>query len=93
MSQTYISGTHRSGPALIIEFGPRGIDGICVLHPEDLELIREMKPKGTVYFQDEQKVQWKVYLSDTGYLLFEAASPHGLIGSISFEALKRQAAA
>lgn len=93
MSQTYITGTHRDGPVLVVEFGPGGIDGVCILHPEHLELIYEMKPKGEVYFRDEQNIQWKVYLADTGYLLFEAASPHGLIGAIAFETLKAQAAA
>jgi len=77
------SEQHSWGKLTHVKFGPDGIAGQAVLHPEHVEQIKASGDSPT-YFKDEQGINWKVTPHEQGgekMLHFDSGS-RGLQGSV-----------
>ncbi len=68
-----------------VDFGPRGINGCCVMHDPERRLVRDLQPGDVVNFTDEQGARW-VVRREGDVLLFDS-SARGLRGRVDLKAI------
>jgi hypothetical protein len=70
----------KNGPVTVIQFGHAST---CVIDAAAMQQIKGLEPEsGEAHFRDEQGIEWKVTLQDSGDYQFKASGPHGGHGSV-----------
>lgn len=71
------------GTVTVVRFGPRGISGTCVIHPDELDIVAGVTKGDNEWFTDEQGIVWVVSLLDEDTYHFASRGLSGLEGDVS----------
>lgn len=81
---TYDERGYSWGVLRTVSFGPKGIDGKAIIHPEEWEKISSLKAGQSIRFKDEQGIDWNVeYKGDSIFHIEGSGSGRGLSGDFS----------